>query len=376
MTGRRRFRRGAGQALAALLWAVALLCLLWTWPPLGAKFALLAAALAQLVWLQSVKWRNGPERERMRMAATVYAHSREGVIIADADHNIVMVNPAFTAITGYAEAEALGRNPRMLSSGMQDAAFYSEMWETIEREGSWQGELWNRRRDGTLYAESLSITRVTDDEGQIRNYVSIFSDITERRRAEQQIHRLAHYDVLTGLPNRALLVDRAAQALSLSRRTEDPLALMFLDLDHFKEINDTLGHRIGDLLLVAVAERLLSAVREHDTVSRQGGDEFVIILPGTSAEGAAHVAAKICGLIAQPFEVEQHSLCVTTSIGVAMFPEHAADFDSLARAADAAMYRAKREGRNRYCFHATPDEACGQAGEKAGQGSGGKGPAP
>ncbi len=357
MTGRRRFRRGGGRALAALLWAVALLCLLWTWPPLGAKFALLAAALAQLVWLQSVKWRNGPERERMRLAATVYAHSREGVIIADADHNIVMVNPAFTAITGYAEAEALGRNPRMLSSGMQDAAFYSEMWETIERDGSWQGELWNRRRDGTLYAESLSITRVTDDDGQVRNYVSIFSDITERRRAEQQIHRLAHYDALTGLPNRALLVDRAAQALSLSRRTEDPLALMFLDLDHFKEINDTLGHRIGDLLLVAVAERLLSAVREHDTVSRQGGDEFVIILPGTPADGAAHVAAKICELIAQPFEVEQHSLRVTTSIGIAMFPEHAADFDALARTADAAMYRAKREGRNRYCFHAPVDQS-------------------
>lgn len=193
------------------------------------------------------------------------------MIIADADHNIVMVNPAFTTLTGYAESEVLGRNPRVLSSGMQDADFYRQMWETIERDGSWQGELWNRRRDGSLYAQSLSITRVVDDDGQVRNYVSIFSDITERRRAERQIQRLAHYDVLTGLPNRALLIDRAAQALSLARRSQAPLALMFLDLDHFKEINDSLGHRIGDLLLVAVAERLLSAVREHDTVSRQGG---------------------------------------------------------------------------------------------------------
>lgn len=358
MRGRNgQIRRRSGRIIAALLWVVALVCLLWTWPPMGAKVALLAAALAQLVWWQSARWRSGPELDRMRLAATVYAHSREGVIIADADHNIVMVNPAFTAITGYSEAEALGRNPRMLSSGLQDAAFYGEMWETIEREGSWQGELWNRRRDGTLYAASLSITRVSDDEGQVRNYVSIFSDITERRRAEQQIHRLAHYDVLTGLPNRALLIDRAAQALSLARRTEVPLALMFLDLDHFKEINDTLGHRIGDLLLVAVSERLLSAVREHDTVSRQGGDEFVIILPGTPADGAARVAAKICDLIAQPFEIEQHALRVTTSIGIAMFPEHAADFDALARAADAAMYRAKREGRDRYCFHVPLDRA-------------------
>lgn len=350
-------RRGAGHAIAALLWLVALVCLLWTWPPLGAKVALLAAALAQLVWWRSLKGRYGPERERMRLAATVYAHSREGVIIADADHNIVMVNPAFTAITGFAEHEALGRNPRMLSSGMQDADFYADMWRAIERDGNWHGELWNRRRDGTLYAESLSITRVTDDDGQVRNYVSNFSDITERRRAEQEIHRLAHYDALTGLPNRALLIDRAAQALSLARRTEDPLALMFLDLDHFKEVNDTLGHRVGDLLLVAVAERLLSAVREHDTVSRQGGDEFVVILPGTPAEGAAHVAAKICELIARPFEIEEHALRVTTSIGIAMFPEHAADFDALARAADAAMYRAKREGRDRYCFHAPVDRA-------------------
>lgn len=353
MSGRRgRFRRGAGQAIAALLWAVALVCLVWTWPPMGAKFALLAAALAQLFWWRAVKPRSGRELERMRLAATVFKHSREGVIIADADHNIVMVNPAFSAITGYPESEALGRNPRMLSSGMQDAAFYREMWEAIEREGSWRGELWNRRRDGSLYAESLSITRVADDDGQTRSYVSIFSDITERRRAEEQIQRLAHYDALTGLPNRALLVDRATQALSLARRTEAPLALMFLDLDHFKEINDTLGHRVGDLLLVAVAERLLSAVREHDTVSRQGGDEFVIILPGTSADGAAHVAAKICQLIAEPFEIEHHSLRVTTSIGIALFPGHATEFDTLARAADAAMYRAKRDGRDRYCFHA------------------------
>lgn len=336
--------------VAALLWMVALACLLWTWPPIGAKFALLAAALAHLVWLRFAS-RSASEMERMRLASTVYKHSREGVIIADAAHNIVMVNPAFTAITGYSEQEVLGRNPRLLSSGMQDEAFYRELWARIEREGSWQGEIWNRRRDGTLYAQSLSITRVTDDEGRTLNYVSVFSDVTQRLKAEQQIHRLAHYDALTGLPNRALLIDRAAQAFSLARRTQVPLALMYLDLDHFKEVNDSLGHRIGDLLLVAVAERLHATVREHDTVSRQGGDEFVIILPGTPAEGAEQVGVKICNLIDQPFTIEQHTIHVTMSIGIANFPEDGDDFDRLSRAADAAMYRAKREGRNRCCLH-------------------------
>lgn len=336
-------------AFAALLWTLALLALLWTWPPIGAKLALLLAAFAHLAW-----WRSRAAVEARRgLEAGAFKHSREGVIIADASGAIVMVNPAFSKITGYAEPEALGRNPRFLSSGLQEAAFYESMWETIAREGSWQGELWNRRRDGELYAESLSISRVDDPYGRPRHYVCVFSDITERKRAEGEIQRLAHYDPLTGLPNRALLLDRAAQALSLARRSQTPLVVMYLDLDHFKEVNDSMGHRVGDLLLIEVGKRLQSVVREHDTVSRQGGDEFVVILPGTTTEGAAHVAEKMRALLAEPFEIEGTSLRVSTSIGIAGFPGDGEDFDRLARAADSAMYRAKHSGRNRYCLAAS-----------------------
>jgi diguanylate cyclase (GGDEF)-like protein/PAS domain S-box-containing protein len=326
-----------------------------------ANHGLIALTLGVLAGGQWIIWQSCKARlvadmareevARAQLAATVFQQSREGIIIADASHNMVMVNPAFSAITGYSEAEALGRNPRMLSAGVHDADFYRAMWDALEGQGFWHGEVWNRRRDGTLYAESLSITRVIGTDGKVQSYVSIFSDITDQKRAAEQIQKLAHYDVLTGLPNRALLIDRASQALSLARRSQTPVALMYLDLDHFKAINDTLGHRVGDLLLVAVSERLQAAVREHDTVSRQGGDEFVVVLPGTAAEGAAHVAEKMRQMLSEPFTIEGQELRVTTSIGIAMFPDDAADFDMLARAADAAMYRAKQQGRDRCCLY-------------------------
>jgi diguanylate cyclase (GGDEF)-like protein/PAS domain S-box-containing protein len=327
-----------------------------------ADHGLIALMLGILAGGQWVVWRSCRARlvaemareevARAQLAATVFQQSREGIIITDASHNMVMVNPAFSAITGYSEDEALGRNPRMLSAGIHDADFYRAMWDTIESQGYWHGEVWNRRRDGTLYAENLSITRVIGTDGKVQSYVSIFSDITNQKRAAEQIRKLAHYDVLTGLPNRALLIDRASQALSLARRSQSQVALMYLDLDHFKTINDTLGHRVGDLLLVAVSERLQAAVREHDTVSRQGGDEFVVVLPGTAEEGAAHVAEKMRQMLAEPFTIEGQELRVTTSIGIALFPDDAVDFDTLARAADAAMYRAKQQGRDRCCFYA------------------------
>jgi diguanylate cyclase (GGDEF)-like protein/PAS domain S-box-containing protein len=297
------------------------------------------------------------EESRLRLAEMVFERSREGIIIADRDRNIIKVNPAFTAITGYTEAEVLGRNPRLLSSGQHDESFYRDMWSTIESTGSWLGEVWNRRKDGSVYAEALSIARVCASDGQVQHYISIIRDITERKRAEEQIQRLAHHDPLTGLPNRALLADRASQALSLARRVDVPLALMYLDLDHFKGINDSLGHRVGDLLLIEVARRLLSAVREQDTVSRQGGDEFVLALPGTGVDGAAHVAEKVRDLIAEPMIIEGHVIAVSTSIGIAMFPNDADEFEALSRAADIAMYRAKREGRNTWRFHAQSLEA-------------------
>ncbi|GMU43303.1 MAG: diguanylate cyclase [Xanthomonadales bacterium] len=339
-----RAHRRKGQAVSALLWLLALVCLLWTWPPFGAKLALLLAAFAQLAWWQA---RRRGDR-RMRLKAAAFEHSREGVLITDGARNIVMVNPAFAAITGYTETEVLGHNPRLLSSGRQGPEFYERMWQTIAREGSWHGELWNQRKNGELYAESVSITRIDDSDGEPLHYVSVFSDITSRKFAETEIQRLAHYDALTGLPNRALLTDRAQQALSLARRSQSTLALMFLDLDHFKHVNDSFGHRIGDLLLIAAAQRLQSAMREHDTVARQGGDEFVVILPDTDAEGAAVVADKLLRLMAEPFVVEGHELHVGASIGIAMFPRDGEDYDRLARAADGAMYRSKQAGRGRW----------------------------
>ncbi len=291
------------------------------------------------------------DEAQLSLAEMVFEQSREGILIADRDRNIVKVNPAFTTITGYTEAEVIGRNPRLLSSGQHDADFYRDMWSEIETRGSWFGEVWNRRKDGTVYAEALSIARVNAADGRVQHYISIIRDITERKRVEEQIQRLAHHDSLTGLPNRALLADRARQALSLARRGASPLTLMFLDLDRFKEINDSLGHRVGDLLLIEVARRLLSAVREQDTVSRQGGDEFVLALPGTDADGAAHVAEKARDLIAEPMTIEGHVIRVTTSIGIAVFPNDADEFETLSRAADVAMYRAKREGRNTWRFH-------------------------
>ena len=294
---------------------------------------------------------------QLSLAAKVFEQSGEGIVITDAQLNIIMVNQGFTAITGYSEAEALGQNPRMLASGRHDQAFYRAMWDDIARQGRWQGELWNRRKDGSLYPELLSIMRVLEAKGEVTHYIGIFSDITQHKEAQARIQRLAHFDSLTGLPNRALLGDRFSQALSAAQRKRTQLAIMFADLDHFKNVNDTLGHRIGDELLVAVAARLKAAVREVDTVSRQGGDEFILILPDTDADGAARVAGKLLAAIAQPYQIDGYDLSVTLSIGIVLYPGDGEDFEVLSKRADAAMYRAKHDGRNTYRFFTTEMQA-------------------
>ncbi|MEO8407349.1 MAG: EAL domain-containing protein, partial [Oxalobacteraceae bacterium] len=297
---------------------------------------------------------NISERKRhqaqLHLAAQVFEQSGEGITVADVDRNIVMVNQAFTAITGYSAVEVLGKNPRILSSGRQDKAFYQSMWAVIAAQGHWQGEIWNRRKDGSIYPELLSISKVFDSHGTLTNYIGIFSDISQYKAAQDHIQRLAQFDVLTGLPNRLLLNDRTSHALSAAHRNHAPLALMFIDLDRFKNVNDTLGHRIGDALLVALGQRLCAAVREQDTVSRLGGDEFVLVLPDTDADGAAHIATKLLETVVQPYQIEQHELTITSSIGVAMYPGDGVDFESLSKCADIAMYRAKQEGRNGFCF--------------------------
>lgn len=286
-----------------------------------------------------------------RLAATVFQASSEAIMITDTENRIVDVNPAFTRITGFARQEVLGRNPRILQSGIQSPHFYREMWAAINQYGHWRGEIWNRRRNGELYPEWLAIDRVLSPDGAVLNYVAMWSDISDRKEAEARIHYLAHYDALTELPNRVLFNDRFNQALIHARRSDESVALMFVDLDRFKVVNDTLGHRVGDELLKQVAERLRRCVREEDTVSRQGGDEFVVLLANLDASsGSAVVAEKILEALAEPMYFEGHELGVTCSIGIACYPGDGADPESLMKNADLAMYRAKSVGRNNYQF--------------------------
>jgi len=273
--------------------------------------------------------------------------SHEGIFITDADNRFTMVNKAFCAITGYRAEELLGQEPRMLRSGRQDPAFYAGLWESLQTQGMWQGEIWDRRKDGAVFPAWLSITRVGEQ------HVAIFTDITARKEYENHIQHIAHHDVLTDLPNRVLLADRVAMAIARAHREHTRVALIFIDLDRFKLINDTLGHDIGDLLLKEVARRIVGALRASDTVSRVGGDEFVALLPDVGeAEDAARAAAKIIEAVARPYDLAGHEIVITTSAGIALYPENGTDGAELSRLADVAMMEAKQTGRNRYRFFA------------------------
>jgi diguanylate cyclase (GGDEF)-like protein/PAS domain S-box-containing protein len=297
--------------------------------------------------------RNISERKaieaELRVAAIAF-ESQEGMIITDANNIILKINQSFTNMTGYTEKEAVGQKMHLLKSGIQDASFYAEMWRSINNTGSWQGEIWNRRKNGEIYPEWLTITAVMDEDGIITHYVGTMLDITDRKAIERKIQHLAHHDALTDLPNRTLLTDRLNQALAQVRRQDTMLALMFIDLDKFKPVNDILGHDIGDWLLKEVAGRLFSCVkRESDTVSRIGGDEFVVLLSRIEDEGDVEIIAKnILDAISQPFNIQQHSINISSSIGIAFYPKHGVDAISLMKNADNAMYHAKESGRN--CF--------------------------
>lgn len=286
-----------------------------------------------------------------RLAASVFRNASEAILITDGENRIVDANPAFTRITGYSRDEVLGANPRLLRSGNQSADFYREMWSALNADGHWRGEIWNRRKNGELYPEWLSIDRVSDDDGKVINYIAMWSDISERKEAEARINYLAHYDVLTDLPNRVLFADRFQQALVHARRTSQNVALLFLDLDRFKRVNDSLGHRAGDQLLQTIAARLKECVREDDTVSRRGGDEFVILLSGLSRpQQAGAVASKILAALARPVLCEGQEIAVSASIGIACYPQDGVDGESLVVNADLAMYRAKQMGRDNYQY--------------------------
>jgi diguanylate cyclase (GGDEF)-like protein/PAS domain S-box-containing protein len=288
---------------------------------------------------------------RMQQAATVFDSSAEGITITSPDGSIIAVNRAFTEITGYGEGEVLGRNPRFLQSDRQNKGFYREMWDAITHSGRWKGELWNKRKDGSLFPESLTISAVKDAAGNVMHYVGIFSDITEIKRANELLDHQAHHDHLTGLPNRLLLEDRLQGALLRAQREQVQVALLFVDLDRFKNINDSLGHHVGDRVLCDVARRFCALTRESDTVARLGGDEFLIVMEGIHDPGvASRIADKILDdLRLNPVTMEQEFF-VGASIGISLFPQDGQDSATLLKNADAAMYRAKERGRNTYEF--------------------------
>ena len=292
--------------------------------------------------------------EQLRLQSSALEAAANAIVITDYEGTIVWVNRAFTTMTGYSKEEVLGKNPRMLKSGEQPESYYADLWSTISSGKGWHGEIVNRRKDGTTYTEEMTITPVVRDVHNPANryFIAIKQDITNRKAAEKQIQFLAYYDALTELPNRTLLQDRLAKALAGARRRKEKVALLFLDLDGFKNINDSLGHSVGDLLLQDVAERLKRWAREHDTVARVGGDEFLIVLSGVRDISDAAVAAqRLMDVMTAEFVVRGRSLSISCSVGISIFPEHGADGETLIKNADAAMYSAKDHGRNNIkCF--------------------------
>lgn len=287
--------------------------------------------------------------EKLRIDALVFEESDQAILICDAANRIVSVNRAFSAITGYSLEEVQGRNPNLLSSGEHEREFYRELWAILNESGYWSGEIWNRCKNGKIYPEWLSINAVWDKDAAITHYVGVFSDTTELKAAADRMRHLAHHDSLTGLPNRIMLTEWLKHALARASLAGSELAVLFLDLDQFKLVNDTLGHTVGDELLKATAGRLAGCVRPADMVARLGGDEFVIVLDDvTGSRGAATVAQKIINALAQPLILEQHELVVTPSIGIGLYPDDGGDAETLIKHADVAMYRAKERGRNNY----------------------------
>jgi len=289
--------------------------------------------------------------KKLQLFGKVFNETNEGITVTDEKGIVIDVNPAFCNITGYSREDVIGQNPSILSSGKQSPVFYTEMWKSINKIGYWQGEVWNRKKKGALYAELLTISSILDNEKNVLHYVGIFTDITHSKKQQETLEQMAHYDLLTQLPNRVLLADRFIHALAHSKRSGALLAVCFLDLDDFKPINDIYGHEMGDQLLIQVANRIKLIIREEDTVSRQGGDEFALLLGDIdSLSHCEQMLKRIIQSLAKPYLIGQKLLSISASIGVSLYPNDNSDLDTLTRHADQAMYQAKLAGRNRYCF--------------------------
>lgn len=290
--------------------------------------------------------------EKQRLAELVFDTIHEGIMITDADNCIEAVNPAFSSITGYSFDDVKGQNPRLLSSGLQEAGFYGALWQALNDHGHWEGEFWNRHKNGAIYVQSTSISYIHDEIGNIKQHVAIFSDVTEKKQAEEKIYFQANYDQLTALPNRQLFQDRLHSAVASAKRNHTQLALLYIDLDRFKEVNDSAGHDAGDRLLIQVAQRLNQCIRETDTLARLGGDEFTVILNNLNTNyDIENIARIILELLEQPFPLNNGiDASISASIGIAMYPEDGEDDVTLIRHADAAMYRVKETGRNGFEF--------------------------
>lgn len=342
-----RIRRSDG-----ILFHARLDCLLLA--PKNATPLLNAGALKLRVALTDITEIKLAELE-LRVAATVF-DSQEGMMVTDVNNVILKVNEAFTHITGYTAAEVVGRTPRLLRSGRHDEEFYAGIWARIHGAGAWQGEIWNRQKNGDVSPVWLTITTVKNKDGVITHYVATLTDITTRKAAEDEMQMLAFYDPLTRLPNRRLLLDRLQRAIATSARTRRHCALMFIDLDNFKALNDNFGHDIGDLLLQKIAQRFVICVREGDTVARMGGDEFMVMLenlnedPHEAATLAEIIGNKILSALTQPFQLAGHECFSTASIGVTLFANHRYTVSELQKQADIAMYQAKSAGRNKLWF--------------------------
>lgn len=292
------------------------------------------------------------KEESLRLFGRIFENIGEGILVTDAEEKIVAVNQAFSDITGFSAEDVLGKTPRILRSGRHDRQFYEEMWQALKERGHWQGELWDRNKDGAIFPKWANLSAVKNEQGTVTHYISTFSDISERVAAEERIRQLAFYDTLTGLPNRATLYSLVEQALTIANRQNQSGALMFIDLDRFKNVNDTLGHGAGDQLIQRVATRFRTCLRASDVVARLGGDEFVVALVDIAKPSdVAIVAKKILAIFASPFLIDGHEISISASIGISVYPMDGTNVEDLLKHADIAMYRAKEQGRSNFLFY-------------------------